>query len=63
MNCPRKHFYLENYYLVSVHKFTKGVTYILTLFFFVFFVPMILKILLYNINDKHPTNYEMRCEL
>ncbi len=42
-----------------------SVTYLLTLFFVVFFVSMILKTLLCNINDKcekRHTNYEIRCE-
>ncbi len=64
MNYARKHFYPAHYCLVPPHKFTNIlITYLLTLYFVVFLIPIILKILLHNINDKRLTNYEMRCEL
>ncbi len=63
LNCLRKHFYLANYCLVSPYKFTRCNLPINIVHPVVFFVSIILKILLYNINDKRPTNYKMRCKL
>ncbi len=71
----KKKYLRKDLWIVSENTFTRqiivsylhinslSVTYLLTLYFVVFFVLMILKILLYNINNKWPTNYEMRCEL
>ncbi len=46
-----------------LHINSVSVTYILMLYSVVFFVPKILKVVLYKVNDKLPTNYEMGCEL
>ncbi len=61
MNCLRIHFYLANYCLLSPHKFAKCNLPINIVLCRVF-VPMILKILLYNINNKRPTKWVVNYE-
>ncbi len=62
LNCLRKHFCLANYCLVSPHKFTEcNLPNVVP--FVVFFVPMILKVVFYNINENDKRPYKLWNEM